>query len=199
MQVFTGPPVPTMHLATLTSDATPNTNVRSSLQSSQNNHNFESSSGNDTSPCSESSSGTENSPSSVNNTEHSPRLSPSTTHPGLEIGSNWSVSADSAISGKTSAAETEPLECQWVHCEAAFHSMETLVNHVNDVHVKVEREVEYKCYWRDCPRRGKGFNARSQTFRVYFLWLFYSTLRMYTYVQAGTTFSAYGHKSSILS
>lgn len=52
-------------------------------------------------------------------------------------------------------------QCRWIHCDSKFLSMDDLVNHVNDQHVKVERpDVDYQCKWDGCPRRGKGFNAR---------------------------------------
>lgn len=52
-------------------------------------------------------------------------------------------------------------DCHWLNCQETFRSMDDLVNHVNDYHVKVERpDVDYQCKWKNCPRRGKGFNAR---------------------------------------
>ncbi|XP_064637044.1 zinc finger protein GLI4-like [Lineus longissimus] len=52
-------------------------------------------------------------------------------------------------------------ECLWKDCGKTFEQLEALVNHVNDQHVKVsEREVDYVCRWFNCPRNGKGFNAR---------------------------------------
>ncbi|KAH3833810.1 zinc finger protein GLIS2-like [Dreissena polymorpha] len=55
----------------------------------------------------------------------------------------------------------EMYECRWLSCECQFASMEELVTHVNDHHVRVERsDSEYQCKWGGCPRRGKGFNAR---------------------------------------
>ncbi len=54
----------------------------------------------------------------------------------------------------------EKLGCQWEDCQEHFPTLDSLVNHVNDQHVRVERDVEYKCRWHNCPRNGKGFNAR---------------------------------------
>ncbi|CAH1778250.1 unnamed protein product [Owenia fusiformis] len=55
----------------------------------------------------------------------------------------------------------EVMHCEWESCTGTFHSLDGLVNHVNDVHVRLERaDVDYKCKWTGCPRRGKGFNAR---------------------------------------
>lgn len=51
--------------------------------------------------------------------------------------------------------------CHWLNCDKQFPSMEDLVQHVNDHHVRVERpDVDYQCKWGGCPRKGKGFNAR---------------------------------------
>ncbi len=45
-------------------------------------------------------------------------------------------------------------------CTEKFQEEKDLINHVNVHHVKCERDEEYKCYWLNCPRKGKGFNAR---------------------------------------
>ena len=50
--------------------------------------------------------------------------------------------------------------CQWLQCSRTFSQLVDLVNHVNDEHVRSDRDVDYKCYWNNCPRKGKGFNAR---------------------------------------
>ena len=55
---------------------------------------------------------------------------------------------------------SELLQCRWLQCTAKFINLDDLVSHVNDAHVRAERDVDYKCYWNDCPRKGKGFNAR---------------------------------------
>lgn len=60
-----------------------------------------------------------------------------------------------------SSSPTELYDCRWLKCDKNFLSMDDLVNHVNDYHVKVERpDVDYQCKWDGCPRKGKGFNAR---------------------------------------
>ena len=50
--------------------------------------------------------------------------------------------------------------CKWSGCVAVFESLEALVSHVGDFHVKVETDEMYRCHWEGCPRNGKGFNAR---------------------------------------
>lgn len=55
----------------------------------------------------------------------------------------------------------DPLDCKWLNCRRQFRSMDELVSHVNDHHVRVERpDIDYQCKWDGCPRKGKGFNAR---------------------------------------
>ncbi|XP_043945272.1 zinc finger protein GLIS2 [Protopterus annectens] len=52
------------------------------------------------------------------------------------------------------------LVCQWATCNQLFDSLQDLVDHVNDVHVKPEKDAGYCCHWEGCSRRGRGFNAR---------------------------------------
>ncbi|XP_067859680.1 zinc finger protein GLIS2b [Heptranchias perlo] len=54
----------------------------------------------------------------------------------------------------------EQLACRWRRCNQLFESLQDLVDHVNDFHVKPEKETGYCCLWEGCARRGKGFNAR---------------------------------------
>ena len=51
--------------------------------------------------------------------------------------------------------------CQWKDCDERFASVEELVDHLNNTHVLANKEpCEYSCLWKNCIRRGKGFNAR---------------------------------------
>nr|XP_033819647.1 zinc finger protein GLIS2 [Geotrypetes seraphini]XP_033819648.1 zinc finger protein GLIS2 [Geotrypetes seraphini]XP_033819649.1 zinc finger protein GLIS2 [Geotrypetes seraphini] len=52
------------------------------------------------------------------------------------------------------------LVCRWAKCDQLFDLLQDLVDHVNDYHVKPEKETGYCCHWEDCARRGRGFNAR---------------------------------------
>ncbi|KAJ8366942.1 hypothetical protein AAFF_G00336460, partial [Aldrovandia affinis] len=54
----------------------------------------------------------------------------------------------------------EQLACRWMKCRLLFHSLQDLVDHVNDFHVKPEKESGYCCQWEGCARNGRGFNAR---------------------------------------
>lgn len=64
--------------------------------------------------------------------------------------------------GMTSPLSTtlpELHSCKWDNCCHHFLSLEDLVAHVNENHIRTEAS-EYCCLWQGCPRNGKGFNAR---------------------------------------
>ncbi|XP_078371785.1 uncharacterized protein LOC144655400 [Oculina patagonica] len=50
-------------------------------------------------------------------------------------------------------------QCKWDNCCGHFLSLEDLVSHVNEYHIRTEAS-EYSCLWQGCARNGKGFNAR---------------------------------------
>ncbi|KPP62790.1 zinc finger protein GLIS2-like [Scleropages formosus] len=54
----------------------------------------------------------------------------------------------------------EQLACRWRKCHVLFDSLQDLVDHVNDFHVKPEKDCGYCCHWEGCARKGRGFNAR---------------------------------------
>lgn len=47
-----------------------------------------------------------------------------------------------------------------LQCHLLFDSLQDLVDHVNDFHVKPEKDSGYCCHWEGCARKGRGFNAR---------------------------------------
>lgn len=53
-----------------------------------------------------------------------------------------------------------PLECQWMDCYQMFSSQSALVSHIEKRHVEQKKSDEFSCYWLDCVRRNKPFNAR---------------------------------------
>ena len=65
-------------------------------------------------------------------------------------------------------AEEEDLEklssgtqCRWKDCTEEFSDQVQLVAHINSTHVPTRRGSEnYPCYWRNCPRNSKPFNAK---------------------------------------
>lgn len=84
-----------------------------------------------------------------------PSLYHSTVIP--DAGSNASGVGDPYHASQVHA---EPLVCKWQSCFEKFMRLEELVNHVNERHVRLEKEAEYCCRWEGCARKGKGFNAR---------------------------------------
>ncbi|KAG7222544.1 hypothetical protein INR49_031659 [Caranx melampygus] len=52
------------------------------------------------------------------------------------------------------------LACRWMKCHLLFDSLQDLVDHINDFHVKPEKDSGYCCHWEGCARNGRGFNAR---------------------------------------
>ncbi|CAF90902.1 unnamed protein product, partial [Tetraodon nigroviridis] len=52
------------------------------------------------------------------------------------------------------------LACRWMKCHQFFDSLQELVDHINDFHVKPEKDSGYCCQWEGCARNGRGFNAR---------------------------------------
>ncbi|XP_051941128.1 zinc finger protein GLIS2-like [Hippocampus zosterae] len=52
------------------------------------------------------------------------------------------------------------LACRWMKCHLLFGSLQDLVDHINDAHVKPEKDSGYCCKWQGCARNGRGFNAR---------------------------------------
>ncbi|XP_036403136.1 zinc finger protein GLIS2-like [Megalops cyprinoides] len=54
----------------------------------------------------------------------------------------------------------DQLACRWMKCHLLFDSLQDLVDHVNDFHVKPEKDSGYCCHWEGCARNGRGFNAR---------------------------------------
>ena len=59
----------------------------------------------------------------------------------------------------TPAAPT-PLPCLWAGCSLQYDMQTALVKHIEKVHVDSRGCDEYTCYWADCPRQQKPFNAR---------------------------------------
>ena len=63
------------------------------------------------------------------------------------------------ITSPLSPSLPELQQCKWENCCEHFLSLEDLVSHVSDFHIRTEAS-EYSCRWQGCPRNGKGFNAR---------------------------------------
>lgn len=62
-----------------------------------------------------------------------------------------------------SEAEVQQLElsCDWANCGATnFTSQQQLVAHIEKKHVEGKKGEEFTCYWKNCVRKQKAFNAR---------------------------------------
>jgi Zinc finger, C2H2 type len=54
----------------------------------------------------------------------------------------------------------QQLICFWKDCNKEFNSQSSLVLHIEKTHVCSAKGDEYTCYWADCPRQTRSFNAR---------------------------------------
>ncbi|KAK2817367.1 hypothetical protein Q5P01_025558 [Channa striata] len=101
-----------------------------------------------------------------------PLLSLSLLTPGVPL-QQQQPSATSLLSGSGSSSSQNPekqvspensldgqLACRWMKCHLLFDSLQELVDHINDFHVKPEKDSGYCCQWEGCARNGRGFNAR---------------------------------------
>ncbi|KAJ8950747.1 hypothetical protein NQ318_011240 [Aromia moschata] len=52
------------------------------------------------------------------------------------------------------------LQCKWERCYQMYDSQTSLVKHIEKCHVELKRGDEFTCYWENCPRKTKPFNAR---------------------------------------
>ncbi|XP_055585989.1 zinc finger protein GLI2-like [Uranotaenia lowii] len=60
----------------------------------------------------------------------------------------------------TATDPEQPLECLWTDCNLKFPDQTSLVAHIEKRHVEVKKGEEFACFWLDCPRRYRPFNAR---------------------------------------
>jgi hypothetical protein len=56
--------------------------------------------------------------------------------------------------------EQQQLICCWKNCNLEFESQAMLVMHIEKAHVLASKGDEYTCFWADCPRKTRSFNAR---------------------------------------
>lgn len=54
----------------------------------------------------------------------------------------------------------EPITCLWHDCNLTFPGQASLVKHISELHVLLKKGDEFTCYWVNCPRAQKPFNAR---------------------------------------
>lgn len=61
-----------------------------------------------------------------------------------------------------SPKDTTPNEwiCQWENCFKMYPNQSELVKHIEKTHIEVKKGDVFSCYWLDCTRQHKPFNAR---------------------------------------
>lgn len=60
--------------------------------------------------------------------------------------------------------ETKQWTCQWQRCYQIHSSQNELVRHIEKTHVEVKKGDAFSCFWLDCARQHKPFNARYKLF-----------------------------------
>ncbi|TNN68870.1 Zinc finger protein GLIS2 [Liparis tanakae] len=79
---------------------------------------------------------------------------------GLHLPSSMFIGQTNDKRASPDLSADEQLACHWKKCHLLFDSLQDLVDHVNDFHVKPEKDSGYCCHWEGCARKGRGFNAR---------------------------------------
>ncbi|KAJ8398764.1 hypothetical protein AAFF_G00419610 [Aldrovandia affinis] len=79
---------------------------------------------------------------------------------GLHLPSSMFIGQAKEKRASPELSADEQLACHWRKCHLLFDSLQDLVDHVNDFHVKPEKDSGYCCHWEGCARKGRGFNAR---------------------------------------
>ncbi|KAM7363301.1 lame duck isoform 2-T2 [Cochliomyia hominivorax] len=78
--------------------------------------------------------------------------------------SNASSTVNSAAATITGSeleqTQQEPMICRWTDCNEIFPNQAEFVAHIEKRHVDVKRGEDFSCFWHECPRRYKPFNAR---------------------------------------
>ncbi|XP_067630162.1 uncharacterized protein lmd [Eurosta solidaginis] len=72
------------------------------------------------------------------------------------------------LSTKSVDDQVEPMDalvdeaqiCRWTDCNEEFPNQSEFVAHIERRHVDVKKGDDFSCFWVDCPRRYKPFNAR---------------------------------------
>ncbi|XP_038835048.1 zinc finger protein GLIS2-like isoform X2 [Salvelinus namaycush] len=83
-----------------------------------------------------------------------------TTRGGFNLPSSMFIGQPGEKRASPDPSSDEQLACHWMKCHLLFDSLQDLVDHINDYHVKPEKDSGYCCHWEGCARNGRGFNAR---------------------------------------
>lgn len=52
------------------------------------------------------------------------------------------------------------LTCEWENCYLSFNEQSDLVKHIEKLHIEARKGDAFSCYWLNCARQHKPFNAR---------------------------------------
>ncbi|XP_074034001.1 uncharacterized protein [Leptinotarsa decemlineata] len=67
---------------------------------------------------------------------------------------------DVDFGGEFEEVTSSSFQCKWETCYKTYDSQNSLVKHIEKSHVELKRGEEFTCFWDDCPRKTKPFNAR---------------------------------------
>lgn len=72
------------------------------------------------------------------------------------------VTSNAKESNTSSASEENTVfPCKWIGCEGVYSERDDLVRHIEKVHIDQRKADDlYICYWQDCSRQRRAFNAR---------------------------------------
>jgi len=101
-------------------------------------------------------------------------LSPTEGEDGRRDIDKWSSTTDNrkdklcpSTKGAAARSSTEQsgddrlCPCKWMGCDAIYSEQEDLVRHIEKVHIDQRKADDlYICYWEQCTRQTKPFNAR---------------------------------------
>ncbi|XP_044763662.1 zinc finger protein 677-like [Coccinella septempunctata] len=68
---------------------------------------------------------------------------------------------ESSLNSSSESEDVRGLSCKWENCFQTYPSQTSLVKHIEKCHVEFKKSGdEFVCYWLNCPRKVKPFNAR---------------------------------------
>ncbi|XP_078353456.1 uncharacterized protein LOC144638140 isoform X1 [Oculina patagonica] len=69
--------------------------------------------------------------------------------------------SSNSIKDSVPSEENTVFPCLWLGCEGVYSEQEDLVRHIEKVHIDQRKADDlYICYWKDCSRQRRCFNAR---------------------------------------
>ena len=71
------------------------------------------------------------------------------------------VTSSAQESSSSPSEERTVFPCKWVGCDGVYSERDDLVRHLEKVHIDQRKADDlYICYWKDCSRQRRAFNAR---------------------------------------